>query len=56
MNKNKGNVVKKRKPYNIYAQDHFTEEWGEVKMVDFEEGDFVFKGQHFGYMMDYFDF
>jgi hypothetical protein len=56
MNQKNGKVVKKKKPIKIYAQDHFTEEWREVKMINFEERDFVFKGEHFGNMMDYFNF
>jgi hypothetical protein len=56
MNKKNPKVEKKKQQFKLYAQDHFTEEWREVKMVNFEERDFVFKGEHFGNMMDYFDF
>lgn len=47
---------KKRRQFKLFALDHFSDEWREVKLVDFEERDFVFKGEHFGNMMDYFDF
>jgi hypothetical protein len=56
MHQNKDKEVKNKNKFKIYAQDHFTEEWREVKMINFEERTFVFKGEHFGNLMDYFEF
>lgn len=49
-------TIGKNEKFVLYAQDPFTEEWREVKEVNFEEGNFVFKGEHFGNDMNYFHF
>ncbi|MDP4083517.1 MAG: hypothetical protein Q8934_02770 [Bacillota bacterium] len=56
MEENLSLVVKKKEQFKIYAQEPFTEEWREVKEINFEDRNFVFKGEHFENNMDYYSF